>query len=124
MEPNQQELQALGRRVAAAFKELIETPCTDGKVEGLPSRRQIATEEERFRLWARTIGLYQTGHASLDYRVRYASYIESSLRNLLAELQDHLKNRQSLDSRNPLCSSKTDVSSAGNRMGDKIAART
>lgn len=94
MESLQQELQPLGRTVAGTFKELVEAPRADGLDTAMPSNRLIAAEEERFRLWVRTLGLFQAGHASLDYRVRDASFIKATLVNLLKELQDHLQNRQ------------------------------
>ncbi len=93
MELPQQHLQALGRTVARIFKRLVETPWTDDQDTAIPSRRRIAAEEERFRLWARTLGLFQTGHASLDYRVRDASFVKASLTDLLTELQDDVQNR-------------------------------
>jgi hypothetical protein len=89
----QQELQLLGRTVAGTFKRLVEAPWTDDRDTTIPSRRRIAAEEERFRLWARTLGLFQTGHASLDYRVRDASFVKASLTDLLTGLRDHLQNR-------------------------------
>src|SRR4051794_25702184 len=92
MELPQQELQALGRTVADTFRRLVEAPWTDDEDTAVPSKRRVAAEEERFRLWARTLGLFQIGHASLDYRVRDASFIKASLTDLLAELQDHLEN--------------------------------
>ncbi|KAM3537190.1 hypothetical protein ARSEF1564_009890 [Beauveria bassiana] len=92
MELLQQELQSLGRTVANSFQRLVEAPWTDDQDTALPSRRRIAAEEERFRLWARTLGLFQTGHASLDYRVRDASFIKASLTDILTELKDHVQN--------------------------------
>jgi hypothetical protein len=100
MELPQQELQALGRTVASTFKRLIEAPSIDNQGTAIPSRRRIAAEEERFRLWARTLGLFQTGHASLDYRVRDASFVKVSLIDLLMELQDHIQNRRYINPRN------------------------
>lgn len=94
MDLPQQGLQALGRTVASTFKRLVEAPWTGDQDTAIPSRRRIAAEEERFRLWARTLGLFQTGHASLDYRVRDASFIKASLTDLLTELQDHVQNRR------------------------------
>ena len=92
MELPQQELQALGRTVAGTFNRLVEAQWTDDQDTTIPSKRRIAAEEERFRLWARTLGLFQTGHASLDYRVRDASFIKATLTDLLLELQDHVQN--------------------------------
>lgn len=94
MQPPQQELQAIGRTVAGAFKRLVEAPWTADEDTAIPSRRRILAEEERFQLWARTLGLFQTGHASLDYRARDAPFIQASLVDLLTELQDHLDNRR------------------------------
>lgn len=85
MESAQQleELRLLGQTVADAFKSLIETPCTNDGDTGMPSRRRIENEKERFRLWARELGLFQLGHSSLDYTVRDSSYIKSYLAELL-----------------------------------------
>ncbi|KAK2616805.1 SET domain-containing protein 3 [Conoideocrella luteorostrata] len=104
MESSQQELQALGRTVAGTFKRLLEARWTDHQDSAIPSSHRTAAEEERFRLWARTIGLFQIGHASLDYRVRDASFIKASLTDLLTELQDHVQNLLDivLDTRPPL----------------------
>lgn len=92
MELPEQELQALGRTVAGSFKRLLEAPWTDDLDTAVPSKRRIATEQERFLLWGRTLGLFQMGHASLDYRVRDASFVKASLTDLLTELQDHVEN--------------------------------
>ena len=94
MESSQQDIQPLGRAVAGTFKDLLEGPWTDHENVAIPTKRRIATEEERFRLWARTLGLFQSGHASLDYRVRDASFVKSSISELLSELEDHLQNRE------------------------------
>ncbi|KAI9147400.1 hypothetical protein HJFPF1_12420 [Paramyrothecium foliicola] len=92
MDSPKQELQAIGRTVADTFKRLVEALRVEDQYASIPSRQRIAAEEERFQLWARTLDLFQTGRASLDYRVRDASFIKASLVELLVELQDHLKN--------------------------------
>ncbi|KAL7930307.1 hypothetical protein V8C35DRAFT_313519 [Trichoderma chlorosporum] len=55
-----------------------------------PKYRQLATEEQRFKLWAHSVGLYQRGHASLDYQIRDADAVMSGFAFILESLHDHL----------------------------------
>ncbi|PNP75038.1 hypothetical protein FNYG_11620 [Fusarium nygamai] len=96
MEEPQRELQSLGRDILDTFKILAEKPWNANKDSSIPSKRRVSAEEERFRLWGRSLGLNQAGHASLDYRVRDASVIRASLADLLTELKDHLENLASI----------------------------
>lgn len=90
------DLQSIGLEVHQAFKALVDgghrdaTTTTPYHVPG----RTISSEEERFRLWAHSLGLYQSGHASLDYRVRDASVVKIYLIKLLADLRDQLSSRE------------------------------
>ncbi|KAK3318222.1 hypothetical protein B0H66DRAFT_639643 [Apodospora peruviana] len=43
-----------------------------------------------------SLGLYQSGHASLDYRVRDASVVKTYLAGLLADLRKHVQNSGSI----------------------------
>lgn len=86
------ELQAVGSGVFATFKILSQSPWARDEASDAPFQRRIEAEHQRLRLWAQNLGLNQTGHASLDYRVRDASIIKASLLDLLSELQDHLEN--------------------------------
>ncbi|KAH0429054.1 hypothetical protein CcaCcLH18_08681 [Colletotrichum camelliae] len=90
------ELQSIGVHVFATFKTLSQSPWASDGSSNAPSRRRIEAEHQRLRLWAQNLGLNQTGHASLDYRVRDASIIKASLVDLLSELQDHLENFASI----------------------------
>jgi hypothetical protein len=95
MEAPQQDLRLLGRGIIDSFKAIAEKqPWNANKDSNVPSKRQVSAEEERFGLWARSLGLYQAGHASLDYRVRDASVIRATLADLLTEMKDHLENRE------------------------------
>ncbi|KAI0968544.1 hypothetical protein F4678DRAFT_474322 [Xylaria arbuscula] len=96
MEEPQQELRSLGRGIFETFKVLAEKPRNANKDSNIPSKHRVSAEEERFRLWARSLGLNQAGHASLDYRVRDASVVRTSLADLLTELNDHLENLASI----------------------------
>jgi hypothetical protein len=94
VEKPQPELQLLGRGILDTFKALADKPWNAAQNCDIPPKRRVSAEEERFRLWARSLGLNQVGHASLDYRVRDAFVIKASLADLLAELDDHLGNRE------------------------------
>lgn len=55
------------------------------------SRSAVRNEYERFDLWAVNLGLYQTGHGSLDYRLRDAEAIWAYAERLLLELHGSLQ---------------------------------
>ena len=90
------ELHALGFDILEAFKRLVDEPWDIEPATTVSPRRKAATEAERFTLWAHSLGLYQKGHSSLDYRVRDATAVKTYLADLLVDLKDHLDNRQSL----------------------------
>ncbi|KAK4230289.1 hypothetical protein QBC38DRAFT_357581, partial [Podospora fimiseda] len=56
----------------------------------------ITPHFQRFRLWAHGLGLFQHGHASLDYRVRDAEVVKARLAEMLNTLQEHLENTLSI----------------------------
>ncbi|KAL6416043.1 ankyrin repeat protein [Ilyonectria robusta] len=92
----QLELQPLGRCILSTFVALADAPWDDGKNSDLPSKSRISTQYQRFILWARSLGMNQVGHASLDYRVRDAPVVKASLAELLGELKEHLENLASI----------------------------
>lgn len=51
---------------------------------------KLACEADRFQLWAVNLGLFVSGHASLDYRVRDAGTIRSAAQRLISSLEDAL----------------------------------
>lgn len=81
------ELHELGAEVFAAFSEL--TGVRD--IANDSTDKRLVTEEQRFRLWAHSLGLHNQGHSSLDYRVRDV-VVNSSLADILSELKEHLEN--------------------------------
>ena len=80
------ELHTIGSNIFDAFNKLAD----------LPSECRIIIEEQKFRLWAHSLGLHQRGHSSLDYRVRDAVVVRGHLADILTELKEHLENRESL----------------------------
>ncbi|XXH04366.1 hypothetical protein Hte_010780 [Hypoxylon texense] len=81
------ELYDVGSKVFSAFKELLSLPDS----EKLARHHHLVNEEQRFRLWAHSLGLHQQGHTSLDYRVRDAIAVKDVLLGILSELHEHLE---------------------------------
>jgi hypothetical protein len=50
----------------------------------------LALQSERFTLWASSLGLFQVGHASLDYRLRDADVVRQYISDVLLELNEYL----------------------------------
>lgn len=94
METPQQDLQTRGKALTKTFETLVNAPRLPQDDIFVPSRQRIAVEEERLSLWARSLGLFQKGHASLDYRIGDALFIKSLLIDLLEELQEHVQIRE------------------------------
>ena len=53
-------------------------------------KAEFAGEADRFELWAVNLGLFVSGHGSLDYRVRQAESIGYTLRRFLTGLNNAL----------------------------------
>ena len=58
-------------------------------------KAEFAAEADRFELWAVNLGLFVSGHGSLDYRVRQAESIGYTLRRFLTGLNNALAEGQS-----------------------------
>ncbi|KAL8364658.1 hypothetical protein RB595_003778 [Gaeumannomyces hyphopodioides] len=84
------ELHALGSGVFETFKAIR------GLGLAKPEGRRLAGEEQRFRLWAHSLGLHQKGHSSLDYRVRDAIVVRRSLADVLGDLKENLDSLYSI----------------------------
>ncbi|OPB39164.1 hypothetical protein A0O28_0048700 [Trichoderma guizhouense] len=82
------ELITSGRKISSDLLQLIVL----FQLRQSPKYRHLVAEEQRFQLWAHSLGLYQQGHASLDYRVRDAEIIKSAFAGILEELQSHIEN--------------------------------
>ena len=53
--------------------------------------QRLLDEFGRFRVWAGTAGVHQTGRVSLDYHLRGASHIHAELTELLGDLNKDLE---------------------------------
>ncbi|KAK8077004.1 hypothetical protein PG996_003174 [Apiospora saccharicola] len=84
-----QTLGDLGANIVATFNSFVNPP---ESVEHHISMNRVGREAQRFQVWAHHLGLYQHGHASLDYRVRDSDIVKNRIRELLLGLQDHLEN--------------------------------
>lgn len=50
----------------------------------------FAAEADRFDLWAVNLGLFVSGHGSLDYRLREAEKLESTIHRFIEDLNSSL----------------------------------
>ncbi|KAF5569138.1 kinase domain-containing protein [Fusarium pseudoanthophilum] len=91
MEDPSPMFKGLGRCILDAFESLADRPWV---VDERPSRNQVLIQHQRFLLWARSLGLNQIGHASLDYRLRDSTVVRDTLANVLHELGEHLGHSQ------------------------------
>ncbi|KAM6488312.1 hypothetical protein HDV62DRAFT_396877 [Trichoderma sp. SZMC 28011] len=82
------ELFTSGRKISSDLLQLVVL----FQLRQSPNYRHLVAEEQRFQLWAHSLGLYQQGHASLDYRVRDAEIVKSGFARILEELQTHIEN--------------------------------
>ena len=53
---------------------------------------QLSEAYGRFRLWAGNLGVFQNGHASLDWRLRDGGNMSKSVLRLIKDLNDNLEN--------------------------------
>ncbi|KAK0656929.1 hypothetical protein B0T16DRAFT_366690, partial [Cercophora newfieldiana] len=80
-----------GLRAVALFdrvKAIDDSSETARRVKWQAAR--LAAELDRFQLWAVNLGLFVSGHASLDYRVRDAESIRATILRVMASLSDAL----------------------------------
>lgn len=50
----------------------------------------FAAQADRFELWAVNLGLFVSGHGSLDYRVREAEKLKNTLHRFISDLNESL----------------------------------
>lgn len=56
--------------------------------EGFQNLDLIINEGYRFKIWSKSTGLLIPGHGSLDYRVREAESLSTTLHSFLTDLQE------------------------------------
>jgi hypothetical protein len=65
------------------------------------TRVQLRDEKERFYLWAVNLGLFDSGHSSLDYRLQDAEDAFQYVAGLLDELLEYVEARKYLATISP-----------------------
>jgi hypothetical protein len=90
----QATLHDTGVETKELFQLVIDEPAGDTGHEEWP-KAQFAAEADRFELWAVNLGLFVSGHGSLDYRVRQAENVKSMLQKFMTALNDSLAEGQS-----------------------------
>ncbi|KAK2813236.1 hypothetical protein FQN50_000914 [Emmonsiellopsis sp. PD_5] len=84
-------LAVAGEAVKTLFKEVTAITNPPGYTGETPWPQHLfAAEARRFEIWARVMGLFGLGHNSLDYRVREAEGLASTLHATMEELNDSL----------------------------------
>ncbi|KAL4788603.1 hypothetical protein BJX76DRAFT_353049 [Aspergillus varians] len=81
-------LVSIGRAVAARFATLGE------QIDSV-YRRAFVNEQQRYEIWALTLGLFHTGHSSLDYRFRDSPPLFEYTFTLLEDVGNSLLVRES-----------------------------
>ena len=88
----------IGREASTAkraFRQIVQDLQRSGKqpIEGLEGM-DVLDSQDRFNVWARSLGALQRGQASLDYRIGHAEIFHEVLR-LLRQLNEYLAERES-----------------------------
>lgn len=86
------ELKASGVKIYEAFEKAYQIE----DVSNASTIRYLQVQKEKFQLWARSLGLFQQGHASLDYRVRDAFLVKQPLSSMLQMLLENLEELSSI----------------------------
>lgn len=74
---------------ASIYVRLADMP--DKSVGQMPPH-VLEDEYDRFKVWSGNLGARHSGHASLDWRLRDAETMSTSVLKLLEILEDHLEN--------------------------------
>ena len=85
---SEEALTAIGHRICHSFTSLIINSSALETEYGFHAA--LVNESQRFGLWAKNIGLYDSGHSSLDYRFRDAPSTFEYARQLLVDLKKSL----------------------------------
>ena len=85
-------LHDLGLQVLQHFRQIQSIASGDGKGSTNElSRSTVAAEAERFELWSINLGVFVSGHGSLDYRLRQADGLRQTIFNFLTGLFNALR---------------------------------
>ena len=79
---------ACGRCFLSLAEALPNTPRFEDQIRS----ESVKDELDRFKIWAGNIAAHRKGRRSLEYRLRDAAHLKTETHNLLAALQDSLKN--------------------------------
>ena len=86
--PKKGLLSTVGGKIQERFISLVEKVANSS--DAPISRDRLIDESQRFSLWAINLGLYHTGHSSLDYRFRDAPTVSDFAHKLLKDLENNL----------------------------------
>jgi hypothetical protein len=78
-----ESLGAVGKDILQEFTRLV-------TLVNPEYQAKVSNEMQRFELWASSLGLYHTGHSSLDYRFRDSPPLSQYALGLLIDLVETL----------------------------------
>lgn len=90
-----ESLARLGFDIVKHFQQIdnienpTQTPINTARHEW--PKAQFAAEFDRFELWAVNLGVFVSGHGSLDYRIRDADSIRDTLHRFMEDLNTSLQ---------------------------------
>ncbi|KAJ6257578.1 hypothetical protein Dda_7363 [Drechslerella dactyloides] len=87
--PERTALSAIGTETKRLFQAITEVADENPELDE-SLKTQLAAEADRFGLWAVNLGLFVSGHGSLDYRVREADNVKSTLYRFMISLNESL----------------------------------
>jgi hypothetical protein len=67
----------------------------DNEHKSLMPPQTLRNQRDRFKIWAGTLGALQEGRASLDFRLRESTLMQSAVHKLLNQLEDTVKRSMS-----------------------------
>lgn len=82
-------LKSIAKRIDAKFRSLLAETVGTTSEHALAAPR-LLSESQRFDVWGHNLGVFQGGHASLDYRFRDAPRVFDFAQRLLSNLDDTL----------------------------------
>lgn len=105
MEAEERSLADIGTEILRQFPKVIDAISQSPDEAISQFQAQLQDELERFQLFAANLSLIHSGHSSLDYRLREADLLGSTVRRLLQDLVDSLNEGMVLEISHVYCCS-------------------
>jgi hypothetical protein len=84
-------LPELGRLIQSLYGEVLAILSNEAASGASSPFADLENEQQKFQLWCVNLGVFDYGHAALDYRLQDAIEARDLISELLEELIDHLE---------------------------------